>query len=159
LTFVCRCCNPIARLSSLLFAQELLRAGTIYSIAYLEKNRQILFPVIADLEVRVDGDLREMWSAVVTPKSMVDLEEKLHAAGHLSDVQYKAGHLEKSRQMQAAIKLAAGQKLLSQAERRAKRRRYPQKVTNTHLIGQFEWFATPGGKPPATGAAAPAAGK
>lgn len=74
----------------------------------------------------------------------VELEEKLHAAGHLSDNQYRAGHLEKSRLMQAQIKLAAGQKLLSQAERRAKRRRYPQKLTNVHMLGQYEWFNAPG---------------
>ena len=69
------------------------------------------------------------------------MEERLHAAGHLSESQYRAGHLEKSRQMQAAIKLAAGQKLISQAEKRAKRKRYPQKLTNTHMIGTYDWLA------------------
>ena len=131
----------------------------MYEIKHLEKNKSILFPHLVEFDMRVDGDLRDMWTAVVMPKSMVDLEERLHAAGHLSDMQYKAGHLEKSRQMQAAIKLAAGQKLLSQAERRAKRRRYPNKLTNTHLIGQFEWLVAPGAKPAAAAGAPAAAGK
>ena len=119
--------------------QRLLASKSIYSIAYLEKKKTILFPVIGEYSMHVDHDLKEMWNAVQMPKSQVELEEKLHAAGHLSDTQYRAGHLEKSRLMQAQIKLAAGQKLQSQAERRANRKRYPQKLTNTHLIGQYEW--------------------
>ena len=130
---------------------ELLLGGSVYEIKFLEKNRRILFPTLREFEVKVDQDLREMWQSVAMPKSIVDLEEKLHAAGHLSEAQYKAGHLEKSRQMQLAIKLAAGQKLNDGAERRAKRRRYPNKVTNTHLVGQFAWFT-----PAATGSKAPA---
>lgn len=108
-------------------------------MSHVEKKKVILFPRLHEFDVTVDADLRDMWHSVVMPKSQVELEEKLHAAGHLSETQYRAGHLEKSRLMQAQIKLAAGQKLQSQAERRAKRRRYPQKLTNTHMIGQYEW--------------------
>ena len=139
--------------------QELLASGTIYEIKYLEKNRSVLFPQTPDYpgasQTAADADLRELWHGVVMPKSQVELEERLHAAGHLSDAQYRAGHLEKSRAMQAAIKLAAGQKLISDAERRAKRRKYPQKLTNTHLLGQFEWFQAPA---PKGGAAAGSTG-
>lgn len=128
----------------------LLTGSSVYELKYLEKNRRIVFPVLKEFAMQVDQELKDLWQNVIMPKSIVDLEEKLHAAGHLSAAQYKAGHLEKSRQMQAAIKLAAGQKLNDGAERRAKRRRYPNKVTNTHLVGQFAWFT-----PAATGSKAP----
>jgi len=132
--------------------EALIANGTLYEIKHLEKNKSILFPYLRDVDMRVDDDLRDMWHSVQMPKSMVELEARLHSAGHLTDAQYKGGHIEKSRQMQAEIKLAAGQKLLSQAERRAKRKRYPTKLTNTHLIGQFDWLVAPGTKPAAAAA-------
>jgi hypothetical protein len=110
-----------------------------YSIAYIEKKKTILFPVQTEYAMQVDQDLKEMWNAVPMPKSAVELEEKLHAHGHLSESQYRVGHLQKSRLLQAQIKLAQDQRNAADTERRAKRRRYPQKLTNTHLLGQYEW--------------------
>lgn len=122
----------------------LVATKALYSIAYIEKKKTILFPVQPEYAMHVDQDLKEMWHAIQMPKSVVELEEKLHAHGHLSETQYRAGHLQKSRLMQAQIKLASTQKILSAAERRAKRRRYPQKLTNTHLLGQYEWSVRAG---------------
>ncbi len=134
-------------------------SGSIFSLQHVERKRTILFPVQTEYAgIRVDPQLRELWSQVQLPKTDADIEARLHAAGHLSESQLRVGHLEKSRRMHTAIRIAAGQKLISDDERRAKRIKYPKRMTNVHLLGQFDWLTTAGGKAaPADGAAAASA--
>jgi len=113
---------------------ELLAEGRIFALKYVEKAREVLFPVDQSVRCSVDADLRALWSSVQVPRSVPELEEALWRAGHLSREQYQAGHLEKSRQSARGLQAAKDAKLAAIAERKAKRKRYPTKVTNAAFL-------------------------
>jgi hypothetical protein len=119
---------------------ELVARGRVFVLKYVEKQREVLFPVDVSVDVPVDTDLRALWNGVALPRSVPELEEALWRAGHLSREQYQAGHLEKSRQSARGLQAAKDAKLAAIAERKAKRKRYPTKVTNQAFLDSNPHF-------------------
>lgn len=73
-----------------------------------------------------------------------ELEELLYAGGHITESQYRYGHIEKSRSTLASLERTKKDKNKNSTTR--KRNYQRMKLTNTHLMGQYEWFKPEEGK-------------